>query len=134
MLEICKYHLRALPHFEKKISIFFLQGTKKEYFQIYDSCEKLTHNFRLLHLNFKPKPDTSCYVQNAVFVAWPPGRRVKLHTPVSGLFYSQSPFAAVLYLVSKVKKPASQVQIISSRKEINMILTPSDRKMNKWDK
>ena len=53
---------------------------------------------------------------------------------VAGLFYSQSSFAAVLYLVSKVKKPASRVQILSSRKENNMILTSSDRKMNKWDK
>ena len=64
----------------KKISIFFFQGTKKEYFQIYDSFEKLTHNFRLLHLNLKPKPDTSCYVQNAALVAQPPGRWVKLYT------------------------------------------------------
>ena len=74
MLEICKYYLRALPHFEKKNKYFFFQGTKKEYFQIYDSFEKLTHNFRLLHLNLKPKPDTSCYVQNAALVAQPPGR------------------------------------------------------------
>ena len=101
--------MRVLPSFEKEISVF-LQETKKEYCQIDDSFEKHTH----FHWKIKPKPDTSCFVQNAALVAQPPGRWMKLHTPCCCFILFYSPFATVLHLVSKVKKSASWVQILSS--------------------
>ena len=110
--------MRALPHFEKKISIF-LQGTKKQ-LPVTWFIWKPTHNFRLLHLNLKPKPDTSRYVQNAVLVAWPPGRWVKRHTPCCWLILFLEPICccALPCFQSKETCIMSSDLILQKRKNI----------------
>ena len=108
---------------------YFLQGTKKEYCQIYDSFEKHTH----FHWKIKLKPDTNCFVQNAALVAQPPGRWMKLHTPCCCFILFLEPICYSALPCFQSKESASRVQILSSLEKEDKILLILLRKEKKCD-
>ena len=109
MLEICIISFEGITIFWERNKCIFA-GDQKEILP--DSW--FIWKTYMFYWKIKPKPDTSCFVQNAALVAQPPGRWMKLHTPCCCFILFYSPFATVLHLVSKVKKSASWVQILSS--------------------